>query len=640
MNTDSPCSVTDSYIKVFASPVIVPSADDASDREVVLLRAEYSPNGTNPKWTAKDLSGKPIGQFEPVKNAPDLHRAGTALQMWRPFKVKTGKYHIGCCVEVDGEEIYAETHVCVVEVAKDGTITWQRLAAVLKANFDQTMERVSGGIEVLKDAVASPKSVTVSMKRSSAPTTDDFGLWVVIKKSTDALSFNRYKTFMDGVMCCTRDLDERMRIKQRDLELRLPFPGVQVYNLLKIATEIFVMDNCGVNIAAPVGNIAGNDDLAQSLRERIRGFGVTERDVEDHWRAYREVVYRDPANKNVRAGDDNAVATLPYLAMIRRKLGDVPVKVGIDDPVPAGRVDRCYGILHRKLQHPCLLELIWSYWHEEGMLVQTLNTLSRRFQNRRDCGVERDPLAHLEFDPLRPLSNVFWGYIQDEQHRLNIPRRAGEYDHHYGLWLDGKAVPKFCTVDSRSKFLEAFHILLYMAAQFFKEDDDTTVAADGFPVLNALREVHLLLSEGAHNQYGDLPWTARMEMLMQQWLLARDEVREFLPGRVMVAYPEPWMDRVDAVKKLQGWTDVSVLHFRDLGVYGEQILLSVRFGNWLNEIDPLRAANWARFWRAEIQRYVHAYRAATGVDLTSEPVDMTLPSVLLRRRLDTQKRPA
>ena len=25
---------------------------------------------------------------------------------------------------------------------------------------------------------------------------------------------------------------------------------------------------------------------------------------------------------------------------------------------------------------PLFLELIWSYWHEEGMLVQTMNALS------------------------------------------------------------------------------------------------------------------------------------------------------------------------------------------------------------------------------------------------------------------------
>ncbi len=99
-------------------------------------------------------------------------------------------------------------------------------------------------------------------------------------------------------------------------------------------------------------------------------------------------------------------------------------------------------------------------------------------------------------------------------------------------------------------------------------------------MLNALREVHLILSEGAHNQYGDLPWVARQEMLMQQWILARPEFREFLPTRIMVAYPESWMDRVDAMKRLQNWTDTSVRHFRDLGIMGEKILLSIRFGNW------------------------------------------------------------
>ena len=30
---------------------------------------------------------------------------------------------------------------------------------------------------------------------------------------------------------------------------------------------------------------------------------------------------------------------------------------------------------------PCLLELIWSYWHEEAMLVQTTNAIALRFQN-------------------------------------------------------------------------------------------------------------------------------------------------------------------------------------------------------------------------------------------------------------------
>src|SRR5262249_46107179 len=162
---------------------------------------------------------------------------------------------------------------------------------------------------------------------------------------------------------------------------------------------------------------------------------------------------------------------------------------------------------------------------------------------------------------------------------------------------------------------------------FFKEDDDTTVVADGFPILNALREAHLLLAEGAHNQYRDLPWTSRQEMLMEQWILSRPQFRDFLPRRVMVDYPEPWMHPVEAMKALQGWTDSSILHFRDLARFGERLLLSIRFGNWTSQILSQAAANWARYFRPEIQGYVHAYRAVTGVDLT-EFVDATLPAVL------------
>ncbi|HXP41324.1 MAG TPA: hypothetical protein VN833_13750, partial [Candidatus Acidoferrales bacterium] len=61
-------------------------------------------------------------------------------------------------------------------------------------------------------------------------------------------------------------------------------------------------------------------------------------------------------------------------------------------------------------------------------------------------------------------------------------------------------------------------------------------------------------------------------------------------------------------------------------------------GAWsLTTATAAQAANWARYWRNEIQGYIHAYRAATGVDLTSEPVNSTLPSVLLLRRLATQR---
>jgi hypothetical protein len=262
---------------------------------------------------------------------------------------------------------------------------------------------------------------------------------------------------------------------------------------------------------------------------------------------------------------------------------------------------------------PQFVELIWSYWHEEGLLVQTMNAITRHLQDSR---VDADPLSHLNVAPLRPLNNLLWGFILDDVHRLSAKRRAYEYEHQYGLTLFGKANRDVLPDPARSRFPHAFHNLLSLCAGFFRSDDDTTVIADGIPLLHALREVSLSLGQGANNQFGDLPWTARAEMMMQQWILARPEVHAFLGSRETVPGPEGWVPQVDAMKSLQGWSDVPVTHFHDLAVYGEQILLSVRYSNWSGG-DQDSAKNWARYWRPEIEGYVHSYRSVGGIDLTN-----------------------
>lgn len=460
----------------------------------------------------------------------------------------------------------------------------------------------------------------VQLGRSAALPTDDQPLWVPIRDRAKKISFPYYRDFINRVLC---NVENKVKIPSHGIcedspggarkkaerqfdELYAPLHGVGAYDLLKTVTEAFLLLNCGVAIVNEKQYNSENEEASRLENWDDVSFDKIKEELGN---------YLKPDGK------------LPYIDRIVRAA--FPKEGEVESPY-------CYGILKSKAHCPCLLELIWSYWHEEGMLVQSLNAISMRFQNKRLRATGGDPLAYLELDPLRPLNNILWGYIQDEQHRLTIPRRTYEYDHHYGLRLYGKAVPEFQPADSRSKFLEAFHNLLHLCSIFFKEDDDTTVIADGFPVLNGLKEVHLLLSEGAHNQFGDLPSTARMEMLMEEWLLARPEMREFLVDRIMVAYPEPWMGRVDTMKKLQRWTDTPVTHFRDLGVFGEQILLSIRFGAWGSANDPAQAANWARYWRPEIQGYIHAYRAVTGVDLTSEPVDSTMPAVHLRKRLAMQ----
>jgi hypothetical protein len=507
------------------------------------------------------------------------------------------------------------------------------------AKLQATLKSVSDTSEITDEATAAvqPESqsitgdVNVSMRRTATEATEDIGLWVVIRKSAEALSFKNYFRFVNHVLCGEpigepRDLETKRfpakkdSFKQLRQERFLPFSDADAYRFLKVATEAFVVVNCGVALSSFTFEQSDLDYVIRRVGKPV--------DLKPLWTSYLTAVNGTPS------------VTLPYLALIRDKLRDVQLKPSVFPAVDDGGLPaECFGILRDKLTNPCLLELIWSYWHEEGMLVQSVNAIMRRFQNVRGPQ-DNDPLGNIEIDPLRPLNSLFWGYIQDEQHRLSVVRRNYEYDHHYGLRLEGRAVVNIRAADTRSKFLEAFHNLLHLCAGFFKQDDDTTVIADGFPVLNALKDVHLILSQGAHNQFGDLPSTARIEMLMQQWLLARPEFREFLPTRIMVAYPEQWMDRVDAMKKIQGWTDTSVLNFRNLGMFGEQVLLSIRYGKWNDVVEPLQATNWARFWRPEIQGYVHAYRSVTGIDLTAanmgRAVDATLPSVLLRKRLAEQ----
>jgi hypothetical protein len=467
--------------------------------------------------------------------------------------------------------------------------------------------------------VVLPDPISVQLTRTKVGATDDQALWSIIRMSTEALKYDRYERWMDLVFCDPGPGGEaRSRVNTLARHRSLPFPDTDPYRLLKVATEVFMQLNCGVFF----------DD--QTVTDQLRTTGLSEEelrmgralrigDIERSWDRY--------------VGLDR---TLPYLDLVRRNLRDWDLSAS-RTPLDPDILRICEEILRDKLTNPCLVELIWSYWHEEGMLVQTMKAITLRFQNRHAGTGTSDPLALIEIDPLRPLNNFLWGYIQDEDHRLTVARRAYEYDHHYGFTLFGKAVPRVRGADSRSRFIEGFHNLLYLCSIFFKEDDDTTVVADGFPILNALREVHLLLTQGAHNQYLDLPWASRQEMLMEEWILGRPEFREFLPRRIMVDYPEQWMHSVEAMKALQGWNNADVLHFRDLGVTGERILLSIRFGSWTTETFPEGAVNWARYFRAEIQRYMHAYRAVTGIDLTEHP-DATMPGVLLRQRLPSQRR--
>jgi len=252
-----------------------------------------------------------------------------------------------------------------------------------------------------------------------------------------------------------------------------------------------------------------------------------------------------------------------------------------------------------------------------------------------------EPMMRFDTSPLLPLSNLLWGYIQDEQHRTSLHRRSFEYQHAYDVRLIGKAVPRQIGVDNRSHFLSAFHSLLHQASLFYKEYDDKTRNADAFPLLISLRDVHLLLAEGNHNAYYNMTYTTRHEMLTMQYLLSQQEMQVFLGGRPMMPY-ETHMGVLDTVKSIQGWDPVGTLHYYELANAGEQIVLSIRFGNWNDPNDMFNApdaGNWAVAFRDLISTYINAYRNVTMVDLSADAHRSSVeeraiqPALLIQRRL-------
>ncbi|WGZ95370.1 MAG: hypothetical protein QJT81_05120 [Candidatus Thiothrix putei] len=488
----------------------------------------------------------------------------------------------------------------VAKPADNSSETTIELAKTVLMDLSQLLGK-RGDDKILPVTLTPPSFETDYAKR----------LWKVIKERNEAIAFKPYSDFVDA-MLCPPNQHSMAQAQQRQHPVKVSLEGGNAYELLKVATDCFLKQETGMV----------EDDNNNLICQHS--------DALNHISSEELEKLREQYVLNV---EDSGKLPLPYLQLIREKLTEIPVKTA--DALAIGSIDDiCYGLSPLKATCPTMIELIWSYWMEESLLIQTMNAITRRFQNVRS-GV-RDPLARMDIDPLRPMNNLLWGFIQDEPARLSLVRRAYEYDHHYGFSLVGKAVPKARTADSRSRFLGAFHQLLNLAHRFFRAYDDMTIKADAFPLLNALREVHLILAEGAHNQYGDLPWVARKEMLMMQWMLARPEMREFIGGRIMVPQKERWMDRVDGMKRLQGWSGTATTHFVDLAQTGERLLLSIRFASWSQIEKSDVALSWAVFWRDDIQRYAHAYRAVTGVDLT-DPVtqaalDAKPPSYWLLQR--------
>ena len=271
----------------------------------------------------------------------------------------------------------------------------------------QTAKRLATLSRAASLPPGTPNIQHVVLERSSPIDTPDEALWGAIRNRTTAANFPYFEILVDLTFCQDSKDGQSNRLREcaggahsrRDALVANPEPakccyhGADAYNLLKAAAECFVALQCGVKVEPPI------DLNMQSLipDEADRGADFTTfQELQDKLTPYL------------------TLNTLPYLQRIIDALKLLPAKSPL-----------CDGLVQQPDCFPCMLELIWSYWHEEGMLVQSLNAICLRFQNKHNSRL-RDPLANFRLDPLRPLNTLLWGYIQDEINRLTVARRAYE----------------------------------------------------------------------------------------------------------------------------------------------------------------------------------------------------------------------
>jgi hypothetical protein len=416
----------------------------------------------------------------------------------------------------------------------------------------------------------------VTMERTDARRTPDEALWSAIDERCESIGFERYQAHIRRVF----DLPNRGSFQgeiSRKLN-ELGARGVGGYRVLRDVTELFVLLGCG-----PLADRKPSPD-DPVLRELGPKWQRSREEIEDGLRQY------------LHKGE------LPY---IERVVNAAYPWLDLD----GSGLD---GLRRRVFRQPLFIELWHEMCLEHGMVMRTMDAVCARFQNIYNSG-ENDGLASYEISPLWPLGDLLWDWINHEPTRLNPKRRIQEYVHQYGPSSLDRNVLGSRVADVRTAFPGAFMNLLNLCEEFYREDNQTTVIADAFPLLVALREVHQILAMGAGNAAQPMAFAARVETLMMQLMLAQPELRAFLRVREMVPYDEAWMGQVDAMKDLQDWQDHSITYYRDLAVYGERILLSVRLGDWTVGGED-NSKHWARRFKHAIRRVIHAYRAISSVE--------------------------
>ncbi|MFQ5420118.1 MAG: hypothetical protein ACE5EY_07120, partial [Anaerolineae bacterium] len=213
------------------------------------------------------------GPEQTVELSPDLglaiqitDSAGTGI----PFATDGDIVHLTISNSIGGSTAvgptlffdWATTAGELVESNQDIAF-WHTLGAAGEQTVSVTISDETGvsvtperDFRVLRSSTStlSGDAIPVNLGRSEVPPTRDQMLWVAIRNRTRAISFSGsgYADFINAVLCreettAISERNARALVRRHD-ELYEPIHGVGAYELLKTATQVFLLMECGTNI--------------------------------------------------------------------------------------------------------------------------------------------------------------------------------------------------------------------------------------------------------------------------------------------------------------------------------------------------------------------------------------------------------
>ena len=225
--------------------------------------------------------------------------------------------------------------------------------------------------------------IPVRLARPDQGATSDQLLWMLVRNRTDAISFNNFDRFANSVF--TGNPRRRPRTSPRSPTSRTE-RGHSSWarsvstrtEILRTAAEYFLMHEVGLIVQRinrpPIGPVVVTDVPSADYEP-----------IDIDFEAYRMNGRRPPVDwvgelrasyyRDLRGLAGTTPRVLPYFEQIIRRLSQIDGRP-VDLLEEQMRFCDCYGVLPGRVIGPLAIELIWSYWHEEGMLAQTLNAIA------------------------------------------------------------------------------------------------------------------------------------------------------------------------------------------------------------------------------------------------------------------------